>query len=151
MIFLVKYTGGKNMYSIKKDDIVIRTMQAKDVASYIAKFNYSPQKRNMFYTAVKKNVTQRKDDEPNLYFVILKDNKVIGGIAAIAFEKSLCDAIIKIDLPGKEMLMGKVKNLFVELARETYFFDDIYFEKGINVLGQPILSKVIPIADPSRW
>ena len=54
MIFLVKYTGGKNMYSIKKDDIVIRTMQAKDVASYIAKFNYSPQKRNMFYTAVKK-------------------------------------------------------------------------------------------------
>lgn len=42
----------------------------------------------MFYTAVKKNVTQRKDDEPNLYFVILKDNKVIGGIAAIAFEKS---------------------------------------------------------------
>lgn len=139
------------MYSIKKGNIVIRTMLAEDVASYIAKFSYPPQKRNMFYKAVKENITQRKSDEPNLYFAILKNNKVIGAIAGIAFEKSLCDAIIKIDLPGKEMLMGKVKNLFVELARETYFFDDIYFEKGINVLGQPSLSKVIPIANSSRW
>ena len=139
------------MYSIKKENIIIRTMLSGDIANYIALFKYSPRERNTFYSMVKKNIKERKKDEPNLYFVVLKDNKIIGGIAAIAFEKSLCDAVIKIDLPGKEMLMGKVKDLFVELARETYFFDDIYFEKGINILGQPILSEVIPIADSSRW
>lgn len=139
------------MYSIKKENIVIRTMQVGDVASYISKFNYPPRERNMFYTAVKRNITQRKKDEPNLYFAILENNKVIGAIACIAMEKSLCDAVIRIDLPGREQLMDEVKNLFVELARETYFYDDIYFEKGANILGQTILSKPIPIADSSRW
>lgn len=139
------------MYSIKKGDIVIRTMLTGDVASYISRFNYPLQKRNIIYTAVKRNITQRKRDEPNLYFAILENNKIVGGIAAVAFEESICDAIIKIDLPGRKELANKVKNLFVELARETYFFDDIYFQKGINVLGQSILSKPIPIADSSRW
>lgn len=139
------------MYSIKKENIIIRTMLSGDIANYIALFKYSPRERKMFYSMVKKNIKERKKDEPNLYFVILKDNKIIGGIAAIVFEKSLCDAIVKIDLPGNEQLIDKVKNLFVELARETYFFDDIYFEKGVNVLGEPILSKAIPISDSSRW
>lgn len=139
------------MYSIKKGNIVIRTMLAEDVASYIAKFNYPPQKRNMFYKAVKENIIQRKSDEPNLYFAILENNKVIGAIAGIALEKSLCDAVIKIDLPGREQLTDEIENLFVKLARETYFFDDIYFEKKVNALGQSILSRPIPIADCSRW
>ena len=104
------------MYSIKKGNIVIRTMLAEDVASYIAKFNYPPQKRNMFYKAVKENITQRKSDEPNLYFAILENNKVIGAIAGIAFEKSLCDAVIRIDLPGREQLTDEIENLFVKLA-----------------------------------
>ena len=139
------------MYSIKKGDVVIRTMQVGDIGSYIALFKYDPRERNIIYSIVKKNIKERKKDEPNLYFVVLKDNKVIGGIAAIAFKDSLCDAIVKIDLPEKKQLLEETKNLFVELARETYFFDDIYFEKGVNVLGQSILSEVIPIADSSRW
>lgn len=139
------------MYSIRENDIVIRTMLTKDVASYIAMFNYSPQQRNMFYSMIKKNVGERKPDEPNLYFVVLKDNKVIGGMACIAFENSLCDAIVKIDLPGNEQLMKKVEELFIKFARETYFYDDIYFQLGINPFGCPILGQVIPIADRSRW
>lgn len=139
------------MYSIKEGNIVIRTMQIGDVANYIALFNYSPRERNIFYTSIKNNLKERKEDEPNLYFVILKDSKVIGGIAAIAFEKSLCDAVIKIDLPGKKELMDEIKNLFVKLARETYFFDDIYFEERVNSFGEPVLSKVVHIADSSRW
>lgn len=139
------------MYSIRENDIVIRTMSTKDIASYIAIFNYSLQRRNMFYSMIKKNIGERKPDEPNLYFVILKNNKVIGGMACIAFESSLCDAIVKIDLPGNEQYMQQVMELFVKLARETYFYDDIYFQLGVNPFGSPILGQVIPIANKARW
>lgn len=139
------------MYSIREDNIIIRTMLTEDIARYIAIFNYSPQQRNMFYSMIKKNIKDKNADEPNLYFVIIKDNKVIGGMACIAFENSLCDAMIKIDLPGNEKLMKRVMELFVKLARETYFYDDIYFQLGINPFGSPILGQVIPIADRSRW
>lgn len=139
------------MYSINKDNIIIRTMLVSDVSDYIARFNYPIEMRKILYTNVKRTIKERKDDDSNLYFTILKDGKIIGGIAAIAVEDSPCDAVIQIDLPGCEYLMDKIKKMFIALGRETYFYDDIYFPKGTNVYGNPILGKPIPISVKARW
>ena len=139
------------MYSISDQGIIIRTMFLRDVSDYIARFNYPVQMKKVYYTNTKQKIKERKDDDPNLYFTIMKDGKIIGGIGAIAIEHSPCDAVVKIDLPGNEYLMNKVMKMFIKLGRETYFYDDIYFARGVNAHGNLILGKAIPISVKARW
>lgn len=136
---------------INGSNFTIRTMMVSDVTSYVSLFNYRKAAQSIIIAQTKKNIRERKPDEPNLYFAILKNNTVIGGIACIALEDSLCDAVIKIDLPHSEDLRPTIIDLFIKLARETYFYDDIYFEIGRTPSGRPLLSKPVPIAVNSRW
>lgn len=136
------------MYAFEQNGIIIRTMNVSDVSSYVARFNI----KNLNYRKnailqTKKVLKNLKQDSPDLYFVVIQNNTIIGAIIAKALADSITDASVEVDIPNASIkLIRKVKDVFVEFARDTYIYDDIFFVKGDKTLG-----KKIPIADSSRW
>lgn len=136
------------MYAFEKNGIIIRTMNVSDVSSYVARFNIKNlnyRKRVILQT--KKLLKSLKQDSTDLYFVVIQNNIIIGAIIAKSLADSITDASVEVDIPNASIkLIRKVKDVFVEFARDTYIYDDIYFVKEDRTLG-----KQIPIADSSRW
>lgn len=136
------------MYTFAKEGLIIRSMKVSDVASYISRFNIKNQEyRKQMILQSKKILKNLEDESPDMYFVVLKDNVIIGAIIAKALIDSITDASVEVDIPNASIReIREVKKVFVEFARDTYIYDNIYFVNENKTLG-----KEIPIAESSRW
>ncbi len=141
------------MYSITEGDFVIRSMKVSDVSAYVSQFAYDTQQRKMQIKEIKQVIKEKADDDPRLYFVILKRGRVIGGITALPMENNICNYKIFVEVPNCYEVenIKVIEDLFVKFAREEYFFDDICFYKPVWGFGWVPSGKTIPIAVSSRW
>lgn len=124
----------KSSYIINNGEYIIRNMVKRDVSSYLSLFNYDILTKNKYYRIYKDILENQREDNDDGFFVVLKDGKIIGEIAAKALEDSACDAAVRITLPVNGGEREAVENLFIELCIETYIYDDIYIieENGMH-------------------
>ena len=76
----------KSSYIINKGKYIIRPMLKKDVFSYLNLFRYDAMTKNRYYKMYKDALDSQKDDASDLFFVVLKNGKIIGevGIRSLA-------------------------------------------------------------------
>ena len=117
------------MFSITEGNLMIRTMQLADVSAYIAKFNYSKELQKRLVLRTKEVLKSQQADDPDLNFTVLENGKIIGGIATRGFSDVSTDAMVQVDVPNATDvgLEQRVKDLFLQLVRRDYFYDNIYF------------------------
>lgn len=113
-------------YIINKDGYIIRPMMLKDVNNYLLNYHYSKEERNMHYRNYKTFIEKRTDEDSDLLFVVLKDNKIIGEISTQSLQDAPWDASVRIILPYKIEFWEDVKKVFVELCKDVFLYDNIY-------------------------
>lgn len=140
------------MYAISEDGYTIRQMKQGDVVGYISCFGYSKDVHMNMIQMTKKILKNSKEEEGDMNFVVLKGGVTIGAVVTKAIEGLPTDGTVEIDIPRQpESVRESVRKLFIKLARETWFYDDIYFvELGFGGIIKQI-SKPVPISVSSRW
>lgn len=130
----------KSSYIFNEGEYLIRPMLKNDVFSYLNLFGYDIQTRNGYYKIYKDIFKNQKEDDTDLFFVILKNGKIIGEIATKALLDSPCDASVRIVLPQHADETKKVEELFEKFCLETYLYDDIYIMKPAGGVKKIMIS-----------
>lgn len=128
------------MYTYSKNGILIRTMTVNDVSSYVARFGFKDlsHKKKMILQC-KKILKSLGEDPIDTYLAVFRKGELIGAIVAKGFVDSVTDAAVQVDVPKATIEeIRKIKEVFVEFAKETYIYDSIYFLNPNRTLGKKI-------------
>lgn len=128
------------MYTYSKDGILIRTMTVSDVSPYVARFDFKDLNHRKRMILQSKKVLKNLGEDPiDTYLAVLEKGVLIGAIVAKGFKDDVTDATVEVDVPKASIEeIRKIKKVFVEFAKETYIYDNIYFLNPNRTIGKKI-------------